>query len=69
MAGEIGEQIVAADRFHRIGGAEHRPAERLAGQSGFLERVERLGNDIEALKGLIDERMSAAQPTQKAMAR
>ena len=42
---------------------------RLADLMERPERVERLANDIDALKGLIDERMSAAQPTQKAMAR
>ena len=40
MARQVGEQIVAADRLDRSRRAQHRPAERLAGQRGLLELVE-----------------------------
>ena len=40
VARQEGEQIVAADRLDGVGRAQHRPAERLAGQRGLLELVE-----------------------------
>ena len=56
MAGEIGEQIVAADRLDRVGRAEHRPAERLAGQRRFLELVEHeIVGRVERLADLLQD--------------
>ena len=56
VARQEGEEIVAADRLDRVGGAEHRPAERLVGQRGLLELVEdQVVGRVERLADLLQD--------------
>ncbi len=56
MAGEEGEEIVAADRLDGLGRAQHRPAERLAGKGGDLELVEhQVVGRVERLADLLQD--------------
>ena len=56
VARQEGEEIVAADRLDRVGGAQHRPAERLVGQRGLLELVEdQVVGRVERLADLLQD--------------